>query len=54
MSAIKKKFNKVKEFIMDWTTYMVNEANEESQQDALTNMFNDVLYGRRKDEWSDF
>ena len=51
---IKNKFNKIKEFIMDWTTYMVREAEEEGRRDELREMLNDILYGTRKNEWGGF
>ena len=51
---IKNKFNKIKEFIMDWITYMVREAEEESRRDELREMLNDMLYGTRKNEWGGF
>ena len=51
---IKNKFNKIKEFIMDWITYTVSEAEEEKKKDALSDMLNGVLYGTRKNEWGDF
>lgn len=51
---IKKKFNKIKELIMNWTAYMVREAEEESRRDELREMLNDMLYGTRKNEWGGF
>ena len=51
---IKKKFNKIKELIMNWTVYMVREAEEESRRDELREMLNDMLYGTRKNEWGGF
>ena len=51
---IKNKFNKIKEFIMDWITYMVREAEEEGRRDELREMLNDMLYGTRKNEWGGF
>lgn len=51
---IKNRFNKIKELIMNWTVYMVREAEEESRRDELREMLNDMLYGTRKNEWGGF